>query len=753
MLPIYGDSILDTARGEIRLLNFLYHEETNTKGLIELELDCYLLSNSCTQYIEFEKTKQEDDEDDDAECEIRGKGKLAQDNKSMIKPHAPNLYHYVAVSYSWGPDVESEKLDVLINGHVVKVRKNLHAALLEFRAMEPFKQGLKLWIDAITINQDNEVEKQAQILIMHEIYQRAGNIVVWIGPDVEQTFNDDGNPELPDYILSSNRLAVHRTIGMLEQISQYYQTEHLEEMDECGDLRKAHQHREAAAFRLRRALQEWNNLLHENPDFFTTYLGIHEFFSRPYWRRLWVIQELSMGRAGMPIVCGSRITHWRHIRDAAILLHSAMDIVGDMTMIELGKEELVDTKSHTASHVANIAQLEFLSHRKRLPWIDKSYFEFRSTPGIGGGEAIRGSTLDQALQLAMEADCFNPKDRVFGMLHIHGIPDSCKRVLDYSKSPAQIYTAFAKQLLRLGKLEVFALLDGCQDDLMLPSWVPNFIRPASRRATPIHGPWFAGTRNKFDNLDEQTLRMLPGVYEDENSKEILHLHGVTLVDVVDGVGAIQPILQKRIASRSSDYAVGVVQPSQPKTKTNPVYMHEHTVKRCLYRTLTCSTDITGHQREFKRLLSCFAPNPPKPIDPDFWNWDFFNASSSLIFHGKSLKDWLDPYKERPKLQYATDYERKEWGEVSAAMAAMKSKIRGRRLFVTAERGFLGLGPMNIQPGNILVTVYGCAKPLILLPLGSGRFRIQGECYVDDIMGAEVERMDIPDENIGSIIVE
>ena len=87
------------------------------------------------------------------------------------------------------------------------------------------------------------------------------------------------------------------------------------------------------------------------------------------------------------------------------------------------------------------------------------------------------------------------------------------------------------------------------------------------------------------------------------------------------------------------------------------------------------------------------------------------------------------------------------------MAAMKAKVRGRRLFVTKERGFLGLGPMNIQPGNILATAYGCAKPLILLPLGGGRFRIQGECYVDDIMEGEAAKLDIPDSDCGNLAVE
>lgn len=307
MLPIYGDRVLDTAQGEIRLLEFKYPHEPDANGLIELDLDYYFLSKSCTHYIEFKKTGQEDTDDANAAPEpaprtgFRSHRDTKVTDRAVAHAHAhdQNLYHYVALSYAWGPDIESEKRDILINGHITKVRKNLHAALLHLRAMDRFKQGLKLWVDALTINQDDEGEKSAQILIMHEIYQRAGNIVVWIGVEVDQTYDEDGKPQLQDYKVSNKTDEVHRLIGMLEEISEYHRSDSLEEMDECGDLSKAHQHREAAGFRLRQALQKWKDLMHENPDFFTTYRGIHEFFERPYWRRLWIIQELSKGKAGM----------------------------------------------------------------------------------------------------------------------------------------------------------------------------------------------------------------------------------------------------------------------------------------------------------------------------------------------------------------------------------------------------------------------------------------------------------------------
>ncbi|KAH7371006.1 hypothetical protein BKA66DRAFT_444411 [Pyrenochaeta sp. MPI-SDFR-AT-0127] len=155
--------------------------------------------------------------------------------------------------------------------------------------------------------------------------------------------------------------------------------------------------------------------------------------------------------------------------------------------------------------------------------------------------------------------------------------------------------------------------------------------------------------------------MLPIVFENEKGKLVLQLDGITLVDVIDEVGATPPILRKRIASSAPGYAIGIVQLS--KSETNQSI-----------------------------------------------NWDFFNASADLMFHGKPLRDWLDPYKERPELRYSTERDRKEW------------------------RDYMGV------------------KPLILLPLEGGRFAIQGECYVDDIMEDEAELID-SDEHVTSSLVK
>jgi hypothetical protein len=77
---------------------------------------------------------------------------------SIIKTQLGDPVTYLALSYTWG-DPEPT-YTVRLNGRKFKVRKNLHEALLHFR---PFEGGLKLWVDAICINQDDIRERESQV--------------------------------------------------------------------------------------------------------------------------------------------------------------------------------------------------------------------------------------------------------------------------------------------------------------------------------------------------------------------------------------------------------------------------------------------------------------------------------------------------------------------------------------------------------------------------------------------------------------
>ncbi|KAJ9655094.1 hypothetical protein H2198_005950 [Neophaeococcomyces mojaviensis] len=93
--------------------------------------------------------------------------------------HAPQ---YVALSYCWGENLQP--YTVQINDKAVTINPNLHHALAALRkhcsqAVEEY-----FWIDALCIDQNNEEEKGAQISRMASLFQRASQVVAYLGqPD------------------------------------------------------------------------------------------------------------------------------------------------------------------------------------------------------------------------------------------------------------------------------------------------------------------------------------------------------------------------------------------------------------------------------------------------------------------------------------------------------------------------------------------------------------------------------------------
>lgn len=99
---------------------------------------------------------------------------------------------YEALSYVWGSEEDQKSIYVRTDdksndsspsssiGNIRRllVTANLHAALLHLR------DGLFeriMWIDAICINQKDNVEKGQQVQFMAEIYANANRVIVWLG--------------------------------------------------------------------------------------------------------------------------------------------------------------------------------------------------------------------------------------------------------------------------------------------------------------------------------------------------------------------------------------------------------------------------------------------------------------------------------------------------------------------------------------------------------------------------------------------
>lgn len=65
---------------------------------------------------------------------------------------------FEALSYCWGSD--KRVCDLTINGALVKIPESLNAALEEIRKLPEIRAGMRIWCDAICINQDDAQERR-----------------------------------------------------------------------------------------------------------------------------------------------------------------------------------------------------------------------------------------------------------------------------------------------------------------------------------------------------------------------------------------------------------------------------------------------------------------------------------------------------------------------------------------------------------------------------------------------------------------
>lgn len=116
---------------------------------------------------------------------------------------------YQALSYTWGDPSqfpELEGLDLSMTGSwassydeevrfkidgkgvVIKPGRSLHEALSRLlHADTSLMEHRYLWVDALCINQRNDPEREAQVLMMGEIYSRATKVISWLGIALDST--------------------------------------------------------------------------------------------------------------------------------------------------------------------------------------------------------------------------------------------------------------------------------------------------------------------------------------------------------------------------------------------------------------------------------------------------------------------------------------------------------------------------------------------------------------------------------------
>lgn len=120
---------------------------------------------------------------------------------------------YEALSYTWGDPTPCEQ--IWINDQSCPVTKSLHEALQYLRDVKDFMRErsdivLRLWVDAVCINQKDIREKGEQVEIMGSIYLGALRTYVWLGmptPGLEHAL--DSLAKLTEQALTREAILEH----------------------------------------------------------------------------------------------------------------------------------------------------------------------------------------------------------------------------------------------------------------------------------------------------------------------------------------------------------------------------------------------------------------------------------------------------------------------------------------------------------------------------------------------------------------
>ena len=309
-----------------------------------------------------------------------------------------NDLQYEALSYVWGdPTITSP---ILLNEHEFEVTTNLEAALRNLRYED--KERL-LWIDAICINQRSIPEKNAEVRRMHLIYQRAQQVIVWLGRETEPGDIIGAGDSL---ITAASTL----TVQLLDMLSDTQ-----EEMDVL-------------------------NVLHQTGDVVLALQVLGKLFTRPWFLRIWIVQEIALAKTAIVAFGPQRITWDRFIR-----------AVNAIQSLEYGDNH----------HIWGISGA---ARAARVQWCRLDVAR----------EQVKSAAMQLVLLLwqLRTSQVTDSRDRLFGILGLIRQDTSDPLLaIEYQKSAAEVFKDLSTYLIQQGFLAdtLCAVTYGIED---LPHWAP-----------------------------------------------------------------------------------------------------------------------------------------------------------------------------------------------------------------------------------------------------------------------------------------
>lgn len=533
-----------------------------------------------------------------------------------------------------------------MNGTSCRITTNLESALRHLRT----KGYARLWVDAVCINQDDKAERSQQLLWMGSIYRRAKEVVAWVG-------DEDGSSTTVMESLASldSSLLVASSLSNLE------------------------------------------------------FDALVDFLERPYWRRIWIIQELALAKH-TTIQCGTRQMDWTQL--VSTLQFSTL------------RESL--NKNSSIANAKNL--IKFHQDASR----------------------IKPVRFLEALKRSSKTFSTDPRDKVFALLGLVYDGALYIPVPNYRQSVQDICIGITLSAASTtSTLDIVPLLgSGCDNSYGLPSWCPfwldlNDTCALSSLQYLTHGRIdervTRQTRpNERDKLLYKAARGFPPKFLMRDT--MLQIQG-------NFVDEVQFLLSKQYVYKNS--------PELVWSWSNNTFL-----PLAPYR---CGGGFPIHN-------ICHAIMRHISQGPAFTDENFFDLDYTISILGESslLPKWREDLRENVKLDLQQQCPTLEgWFRAIALLvvgndSAIESRLNrwryyGRtprdvidnlvpiverelqtgQLFMVTPEGFVGWAHPRARPGDQIYIVSGCTVPVILRKREDGGFVLVGDAYVQEVMEGEV----------------
>ena len=513
---------------------------------------------------------------------------------------------------------------------------------------------------------------------MHQIYGNAKQVLVWLGPGDERTGN---------------------VFSLLERFGTASSDYGVDPLDFKNRL---------PWIATKKATPAQIELLDQIPQKYDL-SGMDEFYSLPWFRRLWVVQEVTLARH-IVLHCGGFETLWITLIHAAIVQYRC---VSRGTLSNLRWPKNFDAT--TAIETARV-----------------TYAVNPNQPLFGYLKALRRSL------------CSNDLDRIYSLLAISRIPVS-DLPPDYTKSVEDVYVTAAQLMLRssvtvLQRAGCANRIRGDEKDIEsgfinsdgdsvlgqvcdgMPSWAPDWRRQNALIGLD-EGAYQAASKSSPLLSTNPFIKGPPIILDIDPSKSTLYTKAMSVSCIVSIKG-----LGPRVILNDKEFHEHVIEIKAhydlwmkkvvPEPVDDQLKMFACTIlaegkaggTRYYFRETISTPDLL-------RLWQDFEATPLAASTPSFAPFQRAGAKPRITDSGVEVFALSESYAYR---------------------MALRQILQARVLFTTTD-GRVGLAPDISHAGDCVVLVAGLSVPLVVRPARGNRsgFHLIGECYLYGLMHGEI----------------